>query len=156
MILDRIYSVNDTKTYKFHAPTIVTSTPCRIETEMRYSLSKITIFEKITPDALHFLIAICNVCPQVIPKCFSNKIGLRLLETHSLKFISYVLKIYCLEFSTVAALPNMFSHWLKKENKRCLCVKIIPCFYGEGSETIGLVLISKMSTHIQLSHFFSI
>ena len=48
VFIDRFYRINHTKTYNFHAPTLVASASHKITAKMRYSLQKITAFDEET------------------------------------------------------------------------------------------------------------
>ena len=46
MFIDRFYRINHTKTYNFHATTLVASASHKLTAKMRYSLQKIAAFDE--------------------------------------------------------------------------------------------------------------
>ena len=68
VFLDRFYRINYTKTYNFHAPTLVASASHKITAKIRYSLSKISAFDEETTLRYTFLSSDLQCLPPGDPR----------------------------------------------------------------------------------------
>ena len=73
VFIDRFYRINHTKTYNFHAPTLVTSASHKTTAKMRYSFTKITPFDEETTFRHTFLSSDLQCLPPGDPRILCAK-----------------------------------------------------------------------------------
>ena len=99
MFIDRFHRIDLTKTYNFFAPTLVTSSSHKITAKCCILCPKTLLLPEKQLHAIHFFVAIRNVCPLAIPESCAQNMGIRLLENHSLDFAVRDVHNYCTEHS---------------------------------------------------------
>ena len=96
VFIDRFYRINHTKTYNFHAPTLVTSASHKTTAKMRYSFTKITPFDEETTFRHTFLSSDLQCLPPGDPRILCAKHRSPITGKSSIVFNkSGPMKIYC-------------------------------------------------------------
>ena len=75
VFIDRIYRINHTETWNFNAPTLVTSVSHKITAKCGILCPKTLPLTEKQLHAIHFFVAIRNVCPLAIPESCAQNMG---------------------------------------------------------------------------------